>query len=237
MRRRHREYAAPQVYMCSYGPDVNLSDPGWDPRRCVDVGTRLARAAPALVAFSLDAPLAGGRRWPGYSARTHARAGRRPTVRVFLDPPSRALAAAVSPVPGLQICAARIPAEVGRVEFKAFDAFPDLALFTGLLALVAAFALAGDGEVPGQPRSWADLPVAEQLRRTGRHGLDDEVLHGWTTRALEAADAVLAGSDEAAALAPLARSLATGRVPAHEIIDPSDGRAPRTLPPISHPAG
>jgi hypothetical protein len=224
MRGVHPEYAAAEVYMCSFGPDVNISHPDWDAAQVLQVAARLAGAAPALVAFALNSPFAGGRRTAGYSVRTQVRAGRRPTVRAFLErPPDGALG-----VPGLAAVRARIPSEVGRVEFKAFDAFADLALFGPLLALVAGVAVSGT-VVPavGDP--------VEVLRRVGRSGFDDPEVRAACAAVLEAAGVGLARSPEISRLEPLARTLAGRRVPAHDLLEEHRRAGRITVPELRLP--
>jgi len=204
MRRRRPEYAAADVYMRTYGPDLNLSHPAWTPAQTLDIGRKLAHYAPAVVPFSVNSPFAAGRRWSGYSARTHARAGRRPTVRVFLAGDA-AVAADVHP--------ARIPAEHGRIEFKAFDAVGDLALYPALLALLAGLAL--DRTLPGR----AECTDTDQLRHAAEHGFDDPGVAGPARRVVDAAHAALAGTGWADRLDVLHAALAAGRTPAHVLID------------------
>ncbi len=243
MRRTHREYAAPEVYMCTFGPDVNLSHADWDAARSLQVATRLAEHAAALVVFSLNAPYAGGRRRPGLSARTSVRAGRRPVVRLFLDEPRltelrarqrRSGRPARLPA-GVQVHRARIPSEHGRIEFKAFDAVADLPLLGGLLALCAGVASAT--EVPAVPHGWGKLTQRDRLRRCATTGLHDDGLREWSAVLLDAAKQALP-ADEAALLDPVRRLHTERRVPAEELIDLNRDRRPGTpirLPPLHYP--
>jgi Glutamate-cysteine ligase family 2(GCS2) len=114
---RRPEYAAPEAYMVGYGPDLNLSHPDWGPDRVLDVGRKLTALSPVLVPFSFSSPFAGGQP-VALSTRTLIRAPVRPSARAYLP--------AARPPVGV---AARIPAEVGRIEFKAFDALPANALY------------------------------------------------------------------------------------------------------------
>ena len=146
--------------MVGYGPDLNLSHPDWTPGRVLDVGRKLTALSPGLVPFSFSSPFAGGR-VAALSARTLIRAPLRPSVRVFLADPG----------PGPPAYRARIPAEVGRIEFKAFDALPDPALYPPLLALLAGLALDRHACPPARTgRTWR--------RTNGRpgHGFEDPVI-------------------------------------------------------------
>lgn len=225
MRRAHPEYAAPEVYMLTYGPDVNLSHPGWDPEKSVDVGRKLARYAPALVLFAANSPFHAGRRWGGPSVRGHIRAGRRPVARVFLaTPPAGAASSLVRP--------ARIEAEDGRIEFKAFDAFADLALFGPLMALLGGLAL--DTELPGR----ANQADVEALRQAAVHGFDDDSLRAEAALVLDAAASALDGSPHARYLEPLRIALDERRAPADALLTAfeENGRIPLPEPVPPPPA-
>lgn len=224
MRRANPEYDAPEVYMLTYGPDVNFSHPRWDPERSVDIGRKLEYYAPALVSFAAGSPFHAGKRWDGLSVRGHIRAGLRPVARVFL-------AEKPTGTPANLFHRARIEAEDGRIEFKAFDAFADLALFGPLMALLAGLAL--DTELPGR----ADQADVEALRQAAVHGFDDDRLRAQAALVLDAAMAALAGSTHAPYLDALAIALQERRTPAHALLTAfeENGRIP--LPePVPPPA-
>ena len=202
MRVRRPEYAGPEAYMVGYGPDLNLSHPDWTPGRALDVGQKLTALSPCLVPFSFSSPFAGGR-VAALSARTLIRAPLRPSVRVFLADPG----------PGPPAYRARIPAEVGRIEFKAFDALPDPALYPALLALLAGLAL--DRSLPAR----ADRPDVAAHERAARSGFEDPVIHADAAAAVAAAGRALAGTAEAGLLAPLREMLDLRRTPAHAMIE------------------
>jgi hypothetical protein len=212
MRARKPEYAGPEAYMLTYGPDVNVSHPGWSAERALDVGRKLTFYAPDLLPFGSSSPFARGTRAPAYSARTLLRAAVRPVARVF----------------GPGGIRARIAAEAGRVEFKAFDAPPDLARHGPLLALVAGLAL--DRTLPGR----ADRPDVAALRRAAVDGFDADP--GAGARVLDAAARAL-GAEGEAPLAPLEAALRQRRTPAHGMIEAYErsGRIP--LPPVEVPTG
>ena len=151
--------------------------------------------------FSFSSPFAGGR-VVALSARTLIRAPRRPSARAFLTRPA-----------GAPAVRARIPAEVGRIEFKAFDALPEPALYPPLLALLAGLAL--DGTLPDR----ADRPDPAAHERAARRGFDDPGIRAAAARALGAADRALAGKVEATLLTPLRAMLDQHRTPAHDLLD------------------
>ena len=186
--RRHRQYSPEErtahLHMTTYGPDLNLSCAGVDPAELVDIGRKLTHYSPWLVPLSFSAPFRDGTPWGGLSARTHVRTGPRPAVLVFLGADQPQLPAD----PSLTQLA-RIPAEVGRIEFKAFDACPDPELYGELLSLLTGLVL--DTSLPGR----ATTPDAAAHRFVARVGLTDDAVHAGTGELLTAAAAALAGRD------------------------------------------
>jgi hypothetical protein len=198
---RRPEYAAPEAYMVGYGPDLNLSHPEWDPDTVLDVGRKLTALSPVLVPFSFSSPFAGGEP-VALSTRTLIRAPVRPSARAFLP--------AARPPVGV---AARIPAETGRIEFKAFDALFAGGLYRPLLALLGGLAL--DRTLPDR----ADRPDAAAHTRAARRGFDDPAVRAGAGRVLDAAERALAGTLGGGVLEPLRRMLDRRRTPAHDLID------------------
>jgi len=209
MRRRRAEYVAPDVYMMSYGPDLNLSHPAWSDADAVDVARRLTAVSPLIVPFSFSSPFAEGRPAGPLSVRTVARTGRRPAARVFVG--SEAVPTA-QPSPPL-IHAARSRHERGRVEFKAFDALIDPGLYAPLLALLTGLALWR----VGRPR--ADVPDGVLHARAGTRGFADPAVRAGAAEALSDAHRALAGTRTRRLLAPLAKVLRTGRTASVLLLD------------------
>lgn len=187
------------LHMVTYGPDLNLSfpDAGADPAALVDAGAKLTYYSPYLVPWSFSSPFRDRRPWGGLSARTAVRTGARPAALVYLDPD----------VPLLRTDPtltrhAGIPVEVGRIEFKAFDAVPvaadeDPAGGTGGPELVAALftlltGLLRDTTLPGRRRT----PDAAAHRLAARHGWDRAEVRVGSEAVLAAAGAALAGEPE-----------------------------------------
>ncbi len=182
--RAHRqgspEERTAHLHMLTYGPDLNLScaelaDP-------VDVARKLTHHSPWIVPLSFSSPFRDGAPWGGLSARTAMRTGARPAALVFLD----AAAEQVPADPSLTQVA-RLPAEVGRIEFKACDAIGDLALYGELLSLLTGLAL--DDTLPGR----ATVPDAAAHRHVARVGLADDDVHAGTGALLDAAERACAG--------------------------------------------
>ena len=102
---------------------------------------------------------------------------------------------------------ARIPAEVGRIAFKAFDSCPDPTLYGELLSLLTGLVL--DRALPGR----APIPDAAAHQHVARVGLADDAVHAGTGELLDAADAALAGrTTDLARLAALARAMGAAGV-------------------------
>jgi hypothetical protein len=182
--RAHRqgspEERTAHLHMLTYGPDLNLSCAALaDP---VDVARKLTHYSPWIVPLSFSSPFRAGAPWGGLSARTAVRTGARPAVLVFLDGPGRH----VPSDPSLTQVA-RLPAEVGRIEFKACDAIGESALYGELLSLLTGLAL--DDALPGR----ATVPDAAAHRRVAAVGLGDDEVHRCTGELLDAAQRALAG--------------------------------------------
>lgn len=204
LRERQRAYDGAAVATLSYGPDLNLSFPGWDARRGLAAAQRLTACAPFIVPFSFSSPFYCGAAWAGGSKRTYERAGRRPLVKFFLHA-GHALADAPLVQP------ARLEREVGRIEFKAFDAFLSPTVLAACGYLLAGICLA-DGLRPP-----AGDPVA-MLRRGALTGFADDALRRGAHCVLEAAGKALAPYGLAGQLGPLRRLLAARTTPAAALL-------------------
>ncbi len=187
------------LHMVTYGPDLNLSFPesGSDPAGLVDAGAKLTYYSPYLVPWSFSSPFRDGRPWGGLSARTARRTGARPAVLVYLDPDAPLLRTD----PTLTRHAG-IPVEVGRIEFKAFDAIPVTAgedpagdpggpeLVAALLSLLTG--LLRDRTLTGRRR----VPDADAHRRVALSGWSDPAVRAGSEAVLVAAEAALANEPE-----------------------------------------
>jgi hypothetical protein len=107
---------------------------------------------------------------------------------------------------------ARVPAEIGRIEFKACDSCDDFAIYAGLLALLKGLAL--DTTLSGR----ATVPDAALHQESARRGFSDEDIAAGTLAVLQAAEHALSADEDLHLLSPL-RSMLEQRVsPAHRII-------------------
>ncbi|MDR3395503.1 MAG: hypothetical protein P4L70_10930, partial [Parasulfuritortus sp.] len=208
LRQSHHAYDAPQVTNLSFGPDINLSMPGWDATRCLDAARKLEWYAPFLVPFSFSSPFFAGQVWPGWSKRTHERAHLRPTTKLYYP----AMQAPASPL----VYPPRHPGETGRIEFKAFDAMPDLEVLTACCHLLEGVCLAHD--LPGRGRP----PDLGLYRRAARQAFDDERIRAGSAKVLDRAIAALgrAGDTQGVlALNVLVELLEQRRTPAHRLLE------------------
>jgi len=183
--RAHRigspEERTAHLHMVTYGPDLNLSADGLDALDLIDTARKLTHYSPWLVPLSFSSPFRDGAPWGGLSARTHLRTGARPAALAFLGPD----AAQIASDPSLTQLA-RLPAEIGRLEFKAFDAIGDLTLYGELLSLLTGLVL--DQTLPGRRTT----PDAAAHRHVATVGLADDAVHRETGALLAAAEAALA---------------------------------------------
>lgn len=195
------------LHMTTYGPDLNLSWVRCDEEQAVDAAAKLTYYSPCLIPLSFSSPFFGGERWDGLSVRTHVRTGLRPAALAFVRNP----ALLVDSDPSLTQ-PARIDAEAGRVEFKAFDVCPDLDLYGDLLSLLAGLLL--DDTLPGRRTT----PDADLHRRSARLGFDDPEIREGAEEALRAAQAALPEAADRARVARLRDRLEARTCPAKGMI-------------------
>lgn len=175
-------------HMVTYGPDLNLSREGMTTGELVDAGRKLTHYSPYIVPFSFSSPFFCGTLWNGLSRRTHYRTGPRPAVLVFVPD----AAAMIHSRPSLTRVA-RIPSEVGRIEFKAFDALDasgSLELYGGLLALLKGLVL--DRTLTGR----RSVPDARLHRLSARLGFGSPRIFEGARRILAAAGRALDGDPD-----------------------------------------
>lgn len=123
--------------MTTYGPDVNigLDSVAFEALDVRDLRARFDFYSPALVAFSLDAPIYGGDLWRPFPQQPALQGPVGKSVRTF----HRSLYA-----PTLLV----LPDEQGRLEFKGFDTTHSLADLENDLLLFAAVLL--EPALPGR---------------------------------------------------------------------------------------
>lgn len=198
-------------HMVTYGPDLNLSRDGMTTGDLVDAGRKLTHYSPYVVPFSFSSPFFCGTLWNGLSRRTHYRTGPRPAALVFV-PDAGAM---IHSRPSLTRVA-RIPSEVGRIEFKAFDALDacgNLELYGGLLALLKGLVL--DRSLPGR----RTVPDARLHRLSARLGFGSPRIFEGARRILAAAEQALEGDPDQPRLGVLASMHQARTTPADALIE------------------
>lgn len=195
------------MHMLTNGPDISFSHPAWSADDIIDIGKKLTYYSPYIVPFSFSSPFYEGAPWGGLSRRTHYRTGKRPAALVFLDDEKKLIPS----TPSLTK-AARVPAEAGRIEFKAFDAVADLSLYESLGMLLLGIAL--DDTLPGR----ALTPDMALHQKAATKGFEDENIRSGCGAVLAAAQAALP-HELAAPLGRLRGMLDSRRARAHDMLD------------------
>ncbi|MEL6325501.1 MAG: glutamate--cysteine ligase [Cyanobacteria bacterium J06626_23] len=196
------------IPMVTYGPDLNLSFSDLPTRQLVDVARKLTFYSPGLIPFSYSSPFFANCPWAGLSARTFYRTGMRPAVTVYL-PEGEPLLSVQPPLTKT----AQLPAEVGRIEFKAFDSCGDFELYASLFALLKGLIL--DKTLTGR----ATIPDADLHQRSARLGWEDRAIYEMGQRALAAAAWALRDDIDEQLLEPLEKMLCDRTTPAHRMLE------------------
>ncbi|WP_052888749.1 hypothetical protein [Thermogemmatispora carboxidivorans] len=191
----------------TYGPDLSLSCASWSTAVLIDRGRKLTYYSPYIVPFSFSSPFYEGKLWEGLSVRTFLRTGQRPAALVFIADETQLLYSS----PSLTKLA-RIPAEIGRLEFKACDSCGDFSLYAALLALLQGLTL--DDTLPGR----AIVPDASLHQRAALRGFEDEEIFAGAQQLLTAAARALDKEGSRSLLDPLFTLLERRQTPAHQMI-------------------
>jgi gamma-glutamyl:cysteine ligase YbdK (ATP-grasp superfamily) len=207
-RRVSPEDRTAHLHMTTYGPDLNLSWSRLGDAEVIDIGAKLTQYSPYIVPFSFSSPFYEGQLWGGLSVRTHIRTGARPAALVFLADPSHMIGSDPSLTQP-----ARVEAEAGRIEFKAFDTCPDPALYGELLALLKGLVL--DERLDGR----RIVPDAELHRASAWAGFDDPEIRAGARAVLRAAEAALSDAGDLARVRRLWRRLEARDCPARRMIE------------------
>ncbi len=212
---RQRRLASPEmqtaeIVMLTYGPDLSFSCAEWDTDQNIDIGRKLTYYSPYILPFSFSSSFYGGEVWDGLSVRTYFRTGPRPACMVFIDEPDKM----IDSVPSLTQ-EARVPAEAGRIEFKAFDSCCDFSLYAALLALLKGLALGGT--LPGR----ATIPDTKLHQHVARVGFKDDAIWQQAGRVLAAARAALNDDPDAELLTLLDQMLVRRETHADKMVRPA----------------
>lgn len=202
------EMQTAHIPMLTQGPDLNLSANGLEPSQLVDIGRKLTYYSPFMIPFSYSSPFYRGNAWKGLSVRTFFRTGARPAAMVFLSDTVDLL----DSIPSLTQLA-RIPAEAGRIEFKAFDSCGDFELYGSLLCLLKGLIL--DETLTGR----ATVPGAKLHQQSAQLGFADEQIYAGAWDVLKAAYATTNCATERSRLDRLKDMLQRRYSPAHNMLN------------------
>ncbi len=196
------------IFMLSYGPDFNFSVADLPIKEVIDIGQKLTYYSPYIVPFSFSSPFYQGGLWEGLSVRTFIRTGPRAATRVFVEKPEQLLQSTP-----LLTKLARIPEEVGRIEFKACDSCDDFSIYAGLLALLKGLAL--DQTLEGR----AIIPDASLHQFSARFGFENAEIFGNAAKVLKAAEDALENDSDRGYLARLWSILTERKTQSHQLIE------------------
>ncbi|WP_414544553.1 glutamate--cysteine ligase [Nostoc sp. CCY0012] len=195
------------IYMVTYGPDLNISVADLPIENVIDIGKKLTYYSPYIVPFSYSSPFYNGDLWSGLSVRTFVRTGKRSAALVFVEKQEQL----INSIPSLTKIA-RIPAEVGRIEFKACDTCDDFFIYGALLALLKGLIL--DKTLPGR----AITPDANLHQISAQQGFDNADIFANATKLVQVAETALGDDPDVDLLMPLKDMLATRKTKSHELI-------------------
>ncbi|MEH2323640.1 MAG: glutamate--cysteine ligase [Nostoc sp.] len=196
------------IHMVSYGPDLNISVVNLSTEDVIDIGRKLTYYSPYIVPFSYSSPFYKGGLWDGLSVRTFVRTGKRPAALVFVQKQEQL----IDSTPSLTKIA-RIPAEVGRIEFKACDSCDNFLIYAALLTLLKGLVL--DKTLLGRET----VPDAALHQLSAKEGFDNEDIFGNATKVLQAAEVALGDDPDVDYLTPLKAMLAMRKTRTHELIE------------------
>ncbi|NDJ25250.1 glutamate--cysteine ligase [Nostoc sp. B(2019)] len=196
------------IYMVTYGPDLNISVADLSIERMIDIGKKLTYYSPYIVPFSYSSPFYNGSLWDGLSVRTFIRTGKRSATLVFVQKEEQL----INSIPSLTKIA-RIPSEVGRIEFKACDSCDDFSIYAALLALLKGLVL--DETLLDR----ATIPDAGLHQLSAKEGFDNEDILTNATKILQAAEVALGEDSDVNLLTPLKVMLANRKTKSHELIE------------------
>lgn len=204
----HPDEQTATIYMVTYGPDLNLSITNLPVENVIDIGKKLTYYSPYIVPFSYSSPFYNGRLWQGLSVRTFIRTGQRSATLVFVQDRDQL----IHSTPSLTKIA-RLPAEIGRIEFKAFDSCDDFSIYAALLALLKGLAV--DESLLGR----ATTPDVALHQLSAKVGFEDKDIFLNATAVLQAAEVALKDDPDANLLTPLKVMLAERKTISHTLIE------------------
>lgn len=195
------------IPMMTYGPDLNISSPGLTDAQLISIAKKLVYATPFIIPFSFSSPFSEGALWNGLSKRTTYRSGFRPVVIAYLKDKDN-----VTKVHPIITKEARLAAEIGRIEYKAFDSCGDFALYGSLLMLLKGLIL--DTSISNQ-RTTPDVPL---ILVSAKEGFTNHSIYEGARSLLSSALAALDTPEERLWLDPLEELLNRRATPASYMI-------------------
>ncbi|MDH6103463.1 glutamate--cysteine ligase [Umezakia ovalisporum] len=196
------------IYMVTYGPDLNISVADLPIENLIDIGKKLTYYSPYIVPFSYSSPFYNGGLWDGFSVRTFVRTGIRAAALVFVEKQEQL----INSVPSLTKIA-RIPSEVGRIEFKACDSCDNFSIYGALLALLKGLIL--DKTLLGR----AITPNATLHQISAKEGFDNADIFSNAAKILQVAEVALGDDSDVHLLTPLKEILAQRKTKSHQLIE------------------
>ncbi|AFY44475.1 hypothetical protein [Nostoc sp. PCC 7107] len=196
------------IYMVSYGPDLNISVADMSTDHLIDIGKKLTYYSPYIVPFTYSSPFYNGSLWEGLSVRTFIRTGKRSAALVFVEKSEELILS----IPSLTKVA-RIPAEIGRIEFKAFDSCDDFNIYAALLALLKGLIL--DETLQGR----VTTPDAALHQISAKEGFDNEDIFANATKVIQSAEFALNNDPDLKLITPLKVMLEQRNSKSHELIE------------------
>ena len=196
------------IYMVSYGPDLNISLANLSTEKLIDIAKKLTYYSPYIIPFSYSSPFYNGGLWEGLSVRTLIRTGKRSATLVFVETAEEL----IKSVPSLTKIA-RIPSEVGRIEFKACDSCDNFAIYAGLLALLKGLVL--DETLLGR----AMIPDAGLHQISAKSGFENEDIFMNSQKLLQVAEIALKDDPDLEFLTPLKVILSEKKTRSHQLIN------------------
>ncbi len=196
-KRRHDFWQWAMLAMTTYGPDINVSLPADlnDRLDFPDLHAKVNYYAPALTALSLASPFHRGRPWEirgrvGKSIRSYRRSVIAPAIELH-------------------------PQERGRLEYKTFETSNRIEDFHGFFLLWLELLL--DDGLRGRASEQTRI---YDLGAVAVDGLDAPIVRERAHEVLDRAPGVLASRGfDPAALEPFRQRLATGRLPADDLLE------------------
>ena len=206
-RRSSPEAETAHIPMLTQGPDLNLSATGLTTAQLIDIGQKLTYYSPYIIPFSYSSPFYQGNVWSGLSVRTFHRTGIRPAAMVFVKNDSDL----IDSTPSLTQLA-RVDAEAGRIEFKAFDSCGDFNLYASLCALLKGLVL--DTTLSGRRL----VPDANIHKTSAQFGFANEQIYSKAKAILAASDKALENDPDQQYLSTLKELLTRRHSPARDMI-------------------